>query len=85
MLDELYSLYRQVNPDKVVIDGSAADVVGSFKARIGERVDYLREREDYRKQGLEWEKLTKVLPLFFGRQNKTLLTHAKNLVDNELL
>ena len=85
MMDKLYTLYREVNPDKVVIDGSAADVVGTFKAKIGERVDYLQERELYRKQGLDWEKSTKVLPLYFGRRNKEMLTHTKNMIDNGYL
>ena len=72
MQDKLYDLYRTINADKVVIDGSQADHIISFKAKIGERPDYLREREDYKRQGLDWETATKVLPLYFGRQNKTI-------------
>ena len=84
MLDKLYSLYREIDPSKVVIDGSAADVVATFKGRIGERVDYLKQRAEYRSQGRDWELAAeiKVLPLYFGRRNKEMLTHTKNMIDN---
>jgi hypothetical protein len=85
MVNEIYKLYRQTSADKVIIDGSAVDVVSSFKSKIGERPDYLHERDEYTKQGLNWESSTKCLPVHFGRQNKTMLTHAKNLVDNEIV
>ena len=70
MLEKVYWLYRQVQPDKVCVDGSAADFVQSLKLKIGERGDYLKEKQEYKAQGLDWEKSTKVLPLYFGRQNK---------------
>lgn len=85
MLDRVYWLYRQVSPDKVCVDGSAADFVQSLKLKIGERGDYLKEKQEYKVQGLDWEKSTKILPLYFGRQNKQMLTHTKNLIDNQLV
>jgi hypothetical protein len=85
MLEKVYWLYRQVNPDKVCVDGSAADFVQSLKLKIGERGDYLKEKQEYKAQGLDWEKSTKVLPLYFGRQNKQMLTHTKTLIDNQLV
>jgi hypothetical protein len=85
MLDRVYWLYRQVNPDKVCVDGSAADFVQSLKLKIGERGDYLKERQEYKSQGLEWERSTRVLPLYFGARNKEMLTHAKNLIDNGIV
>ena len=66
MLEKVYWLYRQVQPDKVCVDGSAADFVQSLKLKIGERGDYLKEKQEYKTQGLDWEKSTKVLPLYFG-------------------
>ena len=77
--------YRQTTPDKVIVDGSAADFVQSLKLKIGERGDYLKERQEYKAQGLEWERSTKVLPLYFGTKNKEMLTHAKNLIDNGMI
>ena len=87
MLDLVYDLYRRYGPEKMILDGSAADFVQSLKVKIGERGDYLKQRAEYKAQGLDWEKSTsiKVLPLYFGKQNKTLLTHTKNLIDNELI
>lgn len=85
MLDKVYWLYRQVTPDKVCVDGSAADFVQSLKLKIGERGDYLQEKQQYKTQGIDWDKSTKVLPLYFGRQNKQMLTHTKNLIDNGLV
>ena len=43
-----------------------ADFVQSLKLKIGERGDYLKEKQEYKAQGLDWEKSTKVLPLYFG-------------------
>ena len=85
MLEKVYWLYRQVQPDKICVDGSAADFVQSLKLKIGERGDYLKEKQEYKAQGLDWEKSTKILPLYFGRQNKQMLTHTKNLIDNKLV
>lgn len=85
MLDKVYWLYRQVDPHKVCVDGSAADFVQSLKLKIGERGDYPREKQQYKVQGIDWEKSTKILPLYFGRQNKQMLTHTKNLIDNQLV
>lgn len=84
LLERVYWLYRQVQPDKVIIDGSAADFVRSLKIKIGERGDYLKERQEYKAQGLDWEHSpsVKVLPLYFGSRNKEMLTHAKNLIDH---
>jgi len=87
MLNEIYWLYRQTTPAKVLIDGSAADLVQSLKVRIGERGDYPQQKHEYTKQGRDWDKAPeiKVLPVYFGRQNKSMLTHAKNLIDNGLV
>ena len=85
MLDRVYWLYRQVSPDKVCVDGSAADFVQSLKLRIGERGDYLKEKQEFKTQGVDWERSTKILPLYFGTKNKIMLTHAKNLIDNGLV
>lgn len=85
ILEKVYWLYRQTNPDKVCIDGSAADFVQSLKIKIGERGDYLKERQEYKAKGLQWERSTKVLPLYFGRQNKQMLTHTKTFIDGGLV
>ena len=63
----------------------SADFVQCLKLKIGERGDYLKERQEYKAQGLDWDKSTKVLPLYFGTKNKIMLTHAKTLVDNGLV
>jgi hypothetical protein len=85
MVEEMYTLHRQINSDKVIIDGSASDVVSSFKSKIGEEPDYMHDREETRKRGFKWEDDITCLPLFFGRQNKQLLTHTKMLIDNGLV
>ena len=61
------------------------DFVQSLKLKIGERGDYLKEKQEYKAQGLDWEKSTKILPLYFGRQNRQMLTHTKTLIDNQLV
>jgi hypothetical protein len=87
MLTEIYHLYRQTGASKILIDGSAADLVQSVKAKIGERTDYLQQKHEYTSQGRNWDIAPeiKVLPIYFGRQNKQLLTHTKNLIDNGLV
>jgi hypothetical protein len=84
-VQEIYDLHRTIKSDKVIIDGSASDVISSFKSKIGEEPDYMRHREDTKKRGFRWEDRITCLPLFFGRQNKQLLTHAKTLIDANLV
>jgi hypothetical protein len=85
ILEKVYELYRTYNPSKVMVDGSATAFIGSLKAMIGERSDFLREREEHKARGIIWDNTTKVLPIYFGKLNKSLLGHAKNLFDNELI
>ena len=59
MLDLVYELYRQYGPEKMILDGSAADFVQSLKLKIGERGDYLKEKQEFKAQGLDWERKNK--------------------------
>ena len=85
MLDKVYWLYRQVNPDKVCVDGSAADFVQSLKLK-----DRRTWRLPQRKTGIQSPRIRlgekhQNLPLYFGGQNKQMLTHTKTLIDNQLV
>ena len=59
-------------PARSLSTAQAADLVQSVKARIGERTDYLVQKHEYTKQGRIWETApeVKVLPIYFGKQNK---------------
>ena len=85
ILQKVYELYRTYTPAKVMVDGSATAFIGSLKTMIGERSDFLKEREEYKARGIIWDNVTKILPIYFGKLNKSLLGHAKNLFDNELI
>ena len=85
ILQKVYELYRTYNQPRSWSTALLPHSLAPLKTMIGERSDFLKEREEYKARGIIWDNVTKVLPIYFGKLNKSLLGHAKNLFDNELI
>jgi hypothetical protein len=84
MVRKAVQLMNEHGIDKVFVDGSDPAYVRALKKLVGERVDYDDAMEDAKRQKLDYERLMKIVPIYFrgnslGEKN-SMITHAQELV-----
>ena len=75
---QLMSTYRITN---VFVDGSNPEFIKSLKLRVGESLDYLSMLALAKKEKAFPHHYMTVVPIFFNQQNKEMLQHVKNVLE----
>jgi Terminase RNaseH-like domain len=86
MLDTVYQLMSKYQVDKTYVDASSPSFIKSLKLRIGEKADYLEEIDRLKKEGFggdDGTKDMKIVPVNFAKEHKSLLGHAKMILEQE--
>jgi hypothetical protein len=88
MLTKVYDLYKNYQVDNIYVDGANPEFIRSLKVEIGESSDaayYNDYIEMARKNKLNVEDYMKVVPVYFAREHKAMLTHCKMIFEEGLI
>jgi hypothetical protein len=81
MLGRCIELIENYNIAKVYIDGSNPSFIRSLKQMLGERSDYEKVIEYYKKIKWHWKEHMQVIPVNFSTEHREMLGHAKMLME----
>jgi hypothetical protein len=88
MLEKIYELEKNYHVDNIYVDGANPEFIRSLKMDMRESSDsayYNEYIEMARKNRLNVEEYMKVIPVHFGREHKSMLTHCKMLLEKGAL
>jgi hypothetical protein len=85
MLGRCIELIENYNIAKVYIDGSNPSFIRSLKQMLGERSDYEKVIEYYKKIKWHWKEHMQVIPVNFSTEHREMLGHAKMLMESGMV
>ena len=87
MLAEISRLWNNCRIDKIMIDGSAPELISAVKdSVVGESsYNYLEQMKRYESKGWDPIEYFKVLPVNFRTAGNEMLMHLKRMVDSDVL
>lgn len=80
-------LVRNLQIDRVYVDGSQVAFIASLKSALGENPHYQQDMEYFKQYGLDPEKYSNmiVLPVSFKVEHRRMAEHCKQLMDAEYI
>jgi hypothetical protein len=87
MITEILDIYRNFRIDNVYIDNSVPEIIRPIKQALNElnNLDYNEEIRSLKSRHRNPTHYMRVIPVSFREEHKELLTHAKRLLDAEVL
>jgi hypothetical protein len=85
MLGRCIELIENYSIAKVYIDGSNPSFIRSLKQMLGERSDYEKVIEYYKKIKWHWKEHMQVIPVNFSTEHREMLGHVKMLMESGMV
>jgi hypothetical protein len=85
MLQRCIELIENYNIAKVYIDGANPSFIRSLKQMLGERSDYEKVIDYYKKIKWHWKEHMQVIPINFSTEHREMLGHAKMLMESGMV
>jgi hypothetical protein len=85
MLGRCIELIENYNIAKVYIDGANPSFIRSLKQMLGERSDYEKVIEYYKKIKWHWKEHMQVIPVNFSTEHREMLGHVKMLMESGMV
>lgn len=71
--------------DKIYIDGSNPELIRAFKRYFHERTDFDEAIKQIEDAGGDYQRVMKVVPVYFGKENVSMVSWLQSLVSDVML